>query len=105
MKNKNIKSIDWTITILPLIIIFIISLLLMAFPNTSQNIIAFLRNLFVNKLGFFYILLGLGILLTAIGLAFSKYGSIKFGNLNKPRYGNFQWGAMIFTSDVYKRQV
>lgn len=104
--NQNIKkkrfdpSIDWTITLLPLGIIAVISVVLMLFPETAGNITGMLREVFVNKLGFFYILLGLGILLTAIGLAFSRHGNIKFGNLEKPRYNNFSWGAMIFTSTM-----
>lgn len=64
MKNFKLdKSIDWVITILPLVIIGIISSLLMLFPQASGEVINTLRNLFVNEFGFFYILLGLGILI------------------------------------------
>ncbi len=97
---NKLKDIDWGITLLPLWIIGVISLLLMMFPEQSADVIALLNDLFVNKMGFFYILMGLGILLTAIGLAFSKYGSIKLGTIEKPRYSNFSWGAMIFTSTM-----
>lgn len=97
---NKLKDIDWGITLLPLGIIGVISLLLMMFPEQSADVIALLNDLFVNKMGFFYILMGVGILLTAIGLAFSKYGSIKLGTIEKPRYSNFSWGAMIFTSTM-----
>lgn len=104
--KKNMKkinkegSIDWMITIVPLVIIAILSALLMCFPQQASNVVGFLRSIFVNDFGFFYILLGLGILLVAIGLAFSRYGQIHLGTIEKPRYSNFQWGAMIFTSTM-----
>ncbi|MCI5699142.1 MAG: BCCT family transporter [Lachnospiraceae bacterium] len=93
-------SIDWMITIVPLLIIAVLSALLMCFPEKSSDVVAFMRNIFVNDLGFFYIMLGLGILLIAIGLAFSKYGQIRLGNTEKPKYSTFNWGAMIFTSTM-----
>lgn len=101
MKNFKLdKSIDWVITILPLVIIGMISSLLMLFPQASGEVINTLRNLFVNEFGFFYILLGLGILIAAIIMAFSRFGNIKLGNLDKPRYSTFSWGSMIFTSTM-----
>lgn len=99
-KLKIDKTVDWTITLVPLVIIGILSVLLICFPDVSGRILTILRSIFVNKLGFFYIILGLVILLIAIGLGFSKYGSIRFGKLEKPRYSNFKWGAMIFTSTM-----
>ena len=97
MKNNTI---DWGITLIPLALILLLSGLIFVFPEQSSSIIASLRNFFVNDLGFFYILLGLGILITAIIIAFSKYGSIQLGKLNKPRYSTFSWGSMIFTSTM-----
>lgn len=94
------SSIDWTLTIAPLVIIGILSALLMMFPETSQNAVAFMRNIFVNDLGFFYILLGLAMILMAIALAFSKYGKIQLGKRSKPKYNTLSWGAMIFTSTM-----
>lgn len=100
MKFWEDKTIDWGITLFPLIIIGVISAALMINPVTSAAVITALRGFFVNKLGFFYILLGLGILIMSIWLAFSKYGSIMLGSLNRPRYKTFNWGAMIFTSTM-----
>lgn len=99
-KYKTKSEIDWGITILPLIIVILISVVLMAFPNQAGKILSIARDVCVNKLGFFYILLALVVLIIALVLAFSKYGSIKFGNLEKPKYKNFTWGAMIFTSTM-----
>ena len=33
-------------------------------------------------------------------MAFSKYGAIKLGDLEKPQYSTFKWGTMIFTSTM-----
>lgn len=100
-KQYNEKSsVDWGMTLLPLALIGILSAFLMLFPEKSRQALAFLRGIFVNGLGFFYILLGLGVLLTAIGVAASRYGTIRLGELEKPRYSNLSWGAMIFTSTM-----
>ena len=99
MKTKN-KNIEWHIVILPLLIITILAGLIFAFPEQSANTIEYLRNFFVNKLGFFYTLLGLFILGAALILAFSKYGNIQLGKMERPLYSNLKWGAMIFTSTM-----
>lgn len=97
---KNKSNIDWVITVLPLLIIGGLSVLLMSFPQQAQAAVASLKNVLVNELGFFYICLGLAVVLIAIGTAFSKYGKIQLGKLEKPRYSTFSWGAMIFTSTM-----
>lgn len=93
-QNKGWYSsgeIDWVITLLPLVIVTGTAALLLTFPKHSMKVIDTLWNIFVNKLGFFYILLGFGLVCTAFYLAFSKYGAIRLGSLDKPRYSNFTW--------------
>ncbi|AGT42563.1 BCCT family transporter [Treponema pedis] len=96
---KN-KEIDWLITAVPLTVIIAVAFFLLKLPDSSMRIVDSLWYVFVNKFGFFYMLLGLGLVITAIGLAFSKYGKIKLGNIEKPRYSDFEWGSMIFTSTM-----
>ena len=98
MKKNN--TIDYSLIFIPLVAIVLISTSLFLYPQTSKNVIDYLWNIMVNKLGFFYILLGFSLVIIALYLAFSKYGNIKLGNLEKPRYSNFSWGAMIFTSTM-----
>ncbi|EFW37576.1 BCCT family transporter [Treponema phagedenis] len=98
--QKKQNEIDWFITIAPLAVIILVSLLLIVFPTGAKGIIDRLWSLFVNELGFFYILIGLGFVIVSIVLAFSKYGNIRLGTLEKPRYSNFAWGSMIFTSTM-----
>ena len=99
-KKHGFGEIDWVITLLPLVIVSGIAALLLTFPQQSMKVIDTLWNIFVNKLGFFYILLGFGLVCTAFYLAFSKCGAIRLGSLDKPRYSNFTWGSMIFTSTM-----
>lgn len=101
MNNKeNKNSVDRVLTLLPLGIVAVLSFLLACFPESSQNVVSLLRNFFVNEMGFFYIILGLAILLIAIWVAASKYGNIQLGVMDKPKYSNLSWGAMIFTSTM-----
>ncbi len=52
------------------------------------------------KCGIYYAILGLGILICTLYIAFSRYGKIRLGNIEKPQYSSFQWGTMIFTSTM-----
>lgn len=99
-ENKRRSDIDWSITALPLAIILVLTILLMCFPERSKAVVDEIRSFFVNELGFFYILLGLGVIFISVGIALSRHGKIRLGTLEKPKYGNFQWGAMIFTSGL-----
>ena len=71
-KKRGSGEIDWVITLLPLFIVMGIAALLIIFPQQSMKAIDTLWNIFVNKLGFFYIVLGFGLVCTAFYLAFSK---------------------------------
>lgn len=99
-KRKIGQNINWTLTLTPLVIILSLFILLMVFPKSSEAAIMFLRDLLVNKFGSFYMVFGLGVLLLAIWLAFSPYGKIKLGDMEKPRFSTFAWGSMIFTSTM-----
>ena len=98
--DKKKSEIDWGITLLPLLIVGVLTLLLMAYPEASKNTVNWLRNIFVNDLGFFYILVGLFMIFAALAVAFSRYGRIRLGNCEKPQYSTFRWGAMVFTSTM-----
>ncbi|OAT80913.1 carnitine transporter [Bacillus sp. MKU004] len=99
-QNKRKLEIDWFLTLAPLLIIILLSLVLLINPAASNNAIEFLRSIFVGKFGSFYLVFGLAVFLLAIWLAFSKYGAVKLGDIEKPRFNNFAWGAMIFTSTM-----
>ena len=93
-------NINWTITVVPIVIICALSVFLFCFPAQSERVLAFLKDIFVNQLGFFYILIGLFVVVASLIVAFSKYGKIQLGKMEKPKYTTFKWGAMIFTSTM-----
>ncbi len=94
------KNIDWKTTLIPLAGILILSILFMAMPEQSKQILGVVRGFLGDELGFYYILIGLGTFLFSLYIAFSKYGEIRLGNTDKPQYSTFKWGTMIFTSTM-----
>ena len=96
VKLKN--RIDWITTILPFLGVSILCALFMIVPNSSKTVLETIRKFIGDDCGIYYAILGVGVFWLSIWTAFSKYGKIKLGNLEKPQYNNFMWGAMIFTS-------
>jgi len=94
------KTTDISILLFPLCIIAFLAALIFVFPERAQFVIGELNNFFVNRLGAFYIITGLFVLLCSIVIAGSKYGKIKLGSLEQPKYSGFKWGSMIFTSTM-----
>ncbi len=94
----NKKRIDWVITVVPVILIMIISVLFFVNPVQSNEVLSSIRFIFSDRLGAFYIVLGLGVFLLTLYFAFSKYGNIVLGQENEhPKYSFFTWGCMMFT--------
>jgi BCCT family betaine/carnitine transporter len=101
IRNNNLlQSIDYSTTIIPLIGIVILSAIFMIRPEQSANLLSVLRNYLGNQLGSYYILVGFGTFICSLYIAFSKYGKIRLGKVSTPRYSNFTWGTMIFTSTM-----
>lgn len=97
-KNKDIKKVDYMITLLPFISIIGLSILFFLMPKESNKVIGNIRFFFGDTFGSYYLLIGLLIFLISIYIAFSKYGNIVLGGKNeKPKYNFFSWGAMMFT--------
>ena len=95
--NKS-KKIDWITTLIPVGLICVLSILFVIFPKKSNNILGQIRFFFGDTLGTFYLIVGLGIFLLSLYIAFSKYGKIVLGEKNeKPKYSFFVWGSMMFT--------
>ena len=95
MKNKKI---DWLITLVPLGIILLLCILFFTYPNASSDIIGKIRYFFGDTFGVYYLIIGLGIFIVSMYIAFSKYGKIVLGKKSeKPKYSFFTWGSMMFT--------
>ena len=96
-KNEK-RRVDWMITLVPFILIMGLALLLFTFPVEANNVIGQVRIFFSDTLGSYYIIIGIGMLLTSIYLAFSQYGYIVLGEQGeKPKYSFLTWGSMMFT--------
>lgn len=95
MKNKKI---DWMITLMPLALIIVLCILFFFLPSQSNEILSKIRFFFGDTFGSYYLLIGLGIFILSLYIAFSKYGKIVLGGKNeKPKYSFFSWGCMMFT--------
>ena len=92
------KQIDWMITTLPLAIIVSLCTVFFIAPDQSNQVLSKIRFFFGDTLGTYYLIIGLGIFMLSIVVAFSKYGDIVLGKPDeKPKYSFFSWGSMMFT--------
>lgn len=93
--------IDWSTAIIPFILVLLLCISFVLFPESSKNILEQIRTLFGDTLGLYYLIIGLGIFLLSLYLAFSKYGSIRLGKPGeKPKYSDFSWSSMMFTAGL-----
>ncbi len=103
-KERTYKTggkIDWVITLVPLCIILALSVLFFLLPEQSNAVISQVRFFLGDTMGSYYLIIGLGIFIVALFIAFSKYGNIVLGDQNeKPKYSFFAWGSMMFTAGL-----
>lgn len=101
IQTSNRKNIDWLITLFPLGLVVLLSILFFIKPEYSNMIISKVRYFLGDTLGVYYLIIGLGIFIISIYMAGSKYGDIVLGEPNeKPQYSFFAWGAMMFTAGL-----
>lgn len=99
--EKNLwKKLDKTILIVPLVIVIVLCIVFLVFPEASNNILNEIRSFLGDDFSLYYIFLGMAAVATSLYIAFSRYGKIRLGNIEKPLHSNFKWGAMIFTSTM-----
>lgn len=90
MNHNESKKIDWTITLVPLIVIMMLCVLFMLLPEQSNRVLSQIRFFFGDTFGSYYLIIGLGIFLTSLYVAGSKYGNIVLGGKDeKPKYSFF----------------
>ena len=102
LRNANGKnSIDWMITLLPLIVVILMCILFFLKPEESNIILGKVRFVLGDTLGVYYLAIGLGVFLLTLYVAASKYGDIVLGDKDeKPKYSFFAWGSMMFTAGL-----
>lgn len=93
--------IDPFTTVIPLFVILLFCFLFLAAPDGSASILKTIRSFLENRLGVYYLAVGLGMLALALGTAFSRLGDIVLGKPGeKPAHGFFAWGGMLFTAGL-----
>ncbi len=100
MEKGLLKKLDLVTMSVPLIGIVVLCALFMILPEQSTNVLGSIRSFLGDDLGLYYVLIAAAALICSMYMAFSKYGKIKLGNVEKPEYSNYKWGAMIFTSTM-----
>ena len=101
LNTSSKKEIDLMITLLPLTLIVGLSILFFFYPEQSNTTLSQIRFLLGDTFGVYYLIIGLGIFLISLYIAFSKYGDIVLGSKKeKPKYSFFTWGSMMFTAGL-----
>ncbi|MDD3339024.1 MAG: BCCT family transporter [Lachnospiraceae bacterium] len=86
------------ITLVPLAIVAGLAVVFFFIPEESNAVLSQVRYFFGDTFGTYYLVIGLGILILSVFIAFSKYGNIVLGDPGeKPKYSFFSWGSMMFT--------
>ncbi|MEG2286172.1 MAG: BCCT family transporter [Eubacterium sp.] len=82
-----------------LIIISVLSIYIVLFPEESTTNLDNIRLFITTKWASYFICITIAIFVINLTLAFSKYGNIKLGK-SKPEYKMFSWVAMIFCATM-----
>lgn len=100
-KGKDIRKIDWGITLIPVFSLLVLSALFFLLPEDSNRVLSQIRVFIGEEFGVLYLALGLGIFLFSLWLAFSDIGKLVLGEVDeKPKYSFFAWGSMMFTAGL-----
>lgn len=100
-KGKDIRKIDWGITLIPVFSLLVLSTLFFLLPEDSNRVLSQIRAFIGEEFGVLYLALGLGIFLFSLWLAFSDIGKLVLGEVGeKPKYSFFAWGSMMFTAGL-----
>lgn len=94
---KGGRRIDPTTTIAPLIVLIALCAVFVINPEGSTNVLSAIRGFLGTQLGLYYLVVALGIFLVSLYISFSDLGKVRLGGKDeKPKYGFFSWGAMVF---------
>jgi len=100
MIKKIREKYNLSILLIPLLVLVIVGAVLLTFPEQSAGFIDGGLKAFIDNFSWYYLLIGFLFVAVLVVLAFSKYGKIKLGNTDKPRYPTIVWAAMIYTTTM-----
>jgi choline/glycine/proline betaine transport protein len=90
----------------PVFIVSVVGVVLMALwallaPGNAESAIGTAVGRVTTWFGWFYILLATVILVFVIGLAISRYGSVRLGpDHSRPEFSTFAWASMLFAAGI-----
>lgn len=94
------KQMDWVTTVVPFVCILALCAVFLMNPAGSDKVLNSIRYFLGDEMGSYYLIIGLGVFLCSLYIAFSKYGNIVLGEHAKPDYSYFKWGSMMFTAGL-----
>ena len=77
--------------------VFALSLLL---PSSFLNLLAWIQDIFILNVSWFYVLIVFSLFCLCLYLALSPYGKLRLGQRSRPKYNNFTWIAMLFSAGM-----
>lgn len=95
-----IKELDWFTTLVPLVCVIALCIWFMFQPEQSSTVLNSIRTFLGDQMGSYYLIIGLGVFICSLYMAFSRFGKIRLGDLEKPEYSGFRWGSMMFTAGL-----
>lgn len=100
LKQERVKTDRFTFWV-SLISIVSLCIFCMFFPEIANEKINVVKNYFIYKWDWFFMVFGIVTLIGTIYVALSKYGNIKLGEESeKPEFTTISWIAMLFCSAV-----
>ncbi|UKM63781.1 BCCT family transporter [Flavobacteriaceae bacterium GSB9] len=100
-KSKKVFDFHYPVFIPAAIVILLFVSFAIIFGKPLSHFFLEFRNLLYDKIGWFFILTVNILLVTAVILAFSKFGKIKLGGRNATTdFSNFSWYSMLFSAGM-----
>lgn len=99
--NDRKGKIDKPLFFLTFIVLAVISIPTIIFPDQAMGVVNGIRDYMLYKLGIYYVWFGFFTVIFALYICFSKYGRIKLGDPDtKPEFSTFSWAAMLFCGGI-----
>lgn len=97
-RKRTFRDIDPTTTLIPFGIVLMLCGVFILKPEGSTAALSAIRSFLGDEMGVYYLMIGFGVLIVSLYIAFSDIGKITLGKPGeKPQFGFFAWGAMVFT--------
>jgi len=100
MKTMIKGKYNLSVLLIPLVVLVVLGTTLMLFPEQSAEFIDGGLKAFIDNFSWYYLIIGFVFVAILAVLAFSKYGKVKLGDTDKPKYPTIVWAAMIYTTTM-----